>query len=233
MSTTARAPLGRRFRPGPARRPRDRGCGRRTTAASRRGCSACWSSGLREQAHASWPRALAASLFLTKAAAGFARSTGDYERFAPDVARGYRLLGLPAERRPRRGRPAGAPLVGRPPRDRAGGRCRRPATRSPGSYAALYALPAGAGRRGRPPARASPPRSATVARRRIRTARRVPGAPTGPKSPGCFATRIAASTGRPVASLIAAAAALGSAPRPGAGRRPTTRPGTPRPRAAA
>jgi hypothetical protein len=52
--------------------------------------------GLREQAHASWPRAIAASLFLTKAAAGFARSTGDYERFAPDVARGYRLLGLPA-----------------------------------------------------------------------------------------------------------------------------------------
>jgi hypothetical protein len=50
--------------------------------------------GLREQAHASWPRALAASLFLTKAAAGFARATGDYDRFAPDIARGYRLLGL-------------------------------------------------------------------------------------------------------------------------------------------
>jgi hypothetical protein len=52
--------------------------------------------GLREQAHASWPRAVVASLFLTKGAGGFARSTGDYERFAPDVARGYRLLGLPA-----------------------------------------------------------------------------------------------------------------------------------------
>jgi hypothetical protein len=51
--------------------------------------------GLREQAHASWPRALVASLSLTKGAAGFARSTGDYERFAPDIARGYRLLGLP------------------------------------------------------------------------------------------------------------------------------------------
>jgi hypothetical protein len=51
--------------------------------------------GLREQAHASWPRAIAASLFLTKGAAGFARSSGDYERFAPDIARGYRLLGLP------------------------------------------------------------------------------------------------------------------------------------------
>ncbi len=51
--------------------------------------------GLHEQARVSWPRAIAASLFLTRAAAGFARSTGDYDRFAPDVARGYRLLGLP------------------------------------------------------------------------------------------------------------------------------------------
>jgi hypothetical protein len=51
--------------------------------------------GLREQAHASWPRALFASLWLTKAAAGFARAAGDYDRFAPDIARGYRLLGLP------------------------------------------------------------------------------------------------------------------------------------------
>ena len=53
--------------------------------------------GLRAQAHASWPRAVVASLFLTKGAAGFARSTGDYERFAPDIARGYRLLGLPRD----------------------------------------------------------------------------------------------------------------------------------------
>ncbi len=51
--------------------------------------------GLREQAHASWPRALAASLLLTKAAVGFARSSGDYERFGPTIARGYRILGLP------------------------------------------------------------------------------------------------------------------------------------------
>ena len=50
--------------------------------------------GLREQAGASWPRALAASVFLTKAAAGFARTRGDYDRFAPDIARGYRILGL-------------------------------------------------------------------------------------------------------------------------------------------
>lgn len=50
---------------------------------------------MREQARVSWPRALAASVFLTRGAAGFARAGGDYERFAPDVARGYRLLGLP------------------------------------------------------------------------------------------------------------------------------------------
>jgi hypothetical protein len=51
--------------------------------------------GLREQAHASWPRALAAGFFLTKGAAGFARAMDGYDRFAPDIARGYRLLGLP------------------------------------------------------------------------------------------------------------------------------------------
>jgi hypothetical protein len=53
--------------------------------------------GLREQAHASWPRALAAAFFLTRGAAGFARATDDYQRFAPDIARGYRLLGLPPD----------------------------------------------------------------------------------------------------------------------------------------
>jgi hypothetical protein len=51
--------------------------------------------GLREQAHVGWPRALVAAVFLTKAAVAFARATGDYERFAPDVARGYRWLALP------------------------------------------------------------------------------------------------------------------------------------------
>jgi hypothetical protein len=50
---------------------------------------------LRAQARVSWPRALAASLLLTRAAAGFARATGDYGRFAPDIGRAYRLLGLP------------------------------------------------------------------------------------------------------------------------------------------
>jgi hypothetical protein len=52
---------------------------------------------LREQAHVSWPRALVASVHLTKAAAGFARATGDYERFAPDIGHAYRLLRLPAQ----------------------------------------------------------------------------------------------------------------------------------------
>jgi hypothetical protein len=53
--------------------------------------------GLREQAQVSWPTATAASVLLTRAAAGFARADGDYERFAPDIGRAYRLLGLPAE----------------------------------------------------------------------------------------------------------------------------------------
>jgi hypothetical protein len=52
---------------------------------------------LREQAGAGWPTALLASVLLTRAAAGFARAEGDYDRFAPDIARAYRLLGLPAE----------------------------------------------------------------------------------------------------------------------------------------
>jgi hypothetical protein len=52
---------------------------------------------LREQANVSLPRAVLSAIFLTKAAAGFARATGDYDRFAPDIVRGYRLLGLPSE----------------------------------------------------------------------------------------------------------------------------------------
>jgi hypothetical protein len=50
---------------------------------------------LRAQARVSWLRALRASLLLTRAAAGFARARGDYERFAADIGRGYRMLGLP------------------------------------------------------------------------------------------------------------------------------------------
>jgi hypothetical protein len=50
---------------------------------------------IRVQAHVSWPRALGASLLLTRAAVGFARATGDYERFAADIGRAYRMLKLP------------------------------------------------------------------------------------------------------------------------------------------
>ncbi|MFL5686020.1 MAG: hypothetical protein ACJ77D_08205 [Chloroflexota bacterium] len=50
---------------------------------------------LREQARASWPTALIASVLLTRAAAGFARASGDYDRYAGDIARAYRRLGLP------------------------------------------------------------------------------------------------------------------------------------------
>jgi hypothetical protein len=50
---------------------------------------------LRAQANVSWLRALWASLLLTRAAAGFARASGDYSRFAADIGRGYRMLGLP------------------------------------------------------------------------------------------------------------------------------------------
>jgi hypothetical protein len=50
---------------------------------------------LHAQAQVSWFRALRASLLLTRAAAGFARSSGDYERFAADIGRAYRTLGLP------------------------------------------------------------------------------------------------------------------------------------------
>jgi hypothetical protein len=50
---------------------------------------------LREQAGAPWPTALIASVQLTRAAAGFARATGDYDRYASDIAGAYRRLGLP------------------------------------------------------------------------------------------------------------------------------------------
>lgn len=57
---------------------------------------------LREQAGVRWPTALVASLLLTRAAARFARTplgtaSGDYDRFAPDIGRAYRCLGLPAD----------------------------------------------------------------------------------------------------------------------------------------
>jgi hypothetical protein len=52
---------------------------------------------LREQGHVAWPRALASAVLLTRAAVRFGRATGDYERFAPDIERGYRLLKFPPD----------------------------------------------------------------------------------------------------------------------------------------
>ena len=49
----------------------------------------------REQSGAGWLRSVLAAFFLARAAVRFGRETDDYERFAPDIARGYRLLGLP------------------------------------------------------------------------------------------------------------------------------------------
>lgn len=49
-----------------------------------------------EQARISWPRSILAAFYLARAAVRFGRSTDDYDRFAPDVVRGYRQLRLPA-----------------------------------------------------------------------------------------------------------------------------------------
>lgn len=51
----------------------------------------------REQAGVGWPRAVIAAFWLAKAAVGFARARGDYERFAGDLVRGYRWLRLPRD----------------------------------------------------------------------------------------------------------------------------------------
>jgi hypothetical protein len=50
---------------------------------------------LREQAGASWPRALAAAVLLARAAVGFSRAREGYERYAGDIARAYGMLRLP------------------------------------------------------------------------------------------------------------------------------------------
>ena len=49
------------------------------------------------QAGVGWMRAVAAAFWLAWAAARFGRARGDYQRFARPIARGYRLLGLPAD----------------------------------------------------------------------------------------------------------------------------------------
>ena len=50
----------------------------------------------REQAGVDWARAILAAVWLASAAVRFGRSTGHYARFEPGIARGYRMLGLPA-----------------------------------------------------------------------------------------------------------------------------------------
>ena len=50
----------------------------------------------REQAGVGWVRAVLAAFWLARGAVGFARARDDYDRFVPAIARGYRLLGLPA-----------------------------------------------------------------------------------------------------------------------------------------
>lgn len=49
----------------------------------------------KEQARVGFGRAVAAATFLSVAAVRFGRSRGEYERFEPAIARGYRMLGLP------------------------------------------------------------------------------------------------------------------------------------------
>jgi hypothetical protein len=51
----------------------------------------------REQAGAGWLRAIGAAFWLAWAAVRFGRSTHEYGRCEPAIARGYRLLGLPAD----------------------------------------------------------------------------------------------------------------------------------------
>jgi len=50
----------------------------------------------REQAGVGWARAAGAAVWLAVAAVRFGRSNGRYERFEPAIARGYRMLSLPA-----------------------------------------------------------------------------------------------------------------------------------------
>ena len=146
---------------------------------------------LRAQARVSWPRALAASLLLTRAAAGFARATGDYERFAPDIGRAYRLLGLPDH--------VDAEAVARHEL-RCGSSAARsawppapwPASRSPTCTQPCTTSRASASRR-RAGCADSQRRSVIAARPRTRTVRAVPGAPTGPRSPGSCEPPTAAS----------------------------------------
>ena len=48
-----------------------------------------------EQAGVGWLRAFKAAFYLARAAVGFGRSEGDYQRFEPDIINGYQTLRLP------------------------------------------------------------------------------------------------------------------------------------------
>ena len=50
-----------------------------------------------EQAAIGWVGALRAAFYLARAAVRFGKSTDDYSRFEPDIARGYRALKLPSD----------------------------------------------------------------------------------------------------------------------------------------
>lgn len=52
----------------------------------------------REQAQVGWPRAVVGALWLARATSGFATASGEYDRFLPDIARGYRSLGVADDR---------------------------------------------------------------------------------------------------------------------------------------
>ena len=76
----------------------------------------------REQAGVGWPRAVLAAYYLARAAVQFGRAQGDYDRFEPDIASGYRALRLPPHIDVATRRAARAALVGRAAGDRSDGR---------------------------------------------------------------------------------------------------------------
>ena len=132
----------------------------------------------------------AASLLLTRAAAGFARATGDYERFAPDIGRAYRLLGLPdhvdaeAVARHELRWWVVRREIGLAPAPRRAIRSRTCTRRSTTSRANAWRRPDGCA--------GLPPRSAIAARPTTRTGRAGPASATGRRSRGCCEPRIEA-----------------------------------------
>ena len=170
---------------------------------------------LREQAAVGWPRALVASLLLTRAAAGFARATDDYERFAPDIGRAYRLLGLPST--------VDAEAVAR--HELRWWVVRREIGLAAGDaagqeitslYAEIYGVPRSVSRK---PVgfEGWPPRSETGARPPTRTVRADRAARTGPRWRGCYGIPTARST-TPWASANVQAVVRTTADEPPGGR---------------